>query len=189
MMKSILPLVCLLFAVVANLQAQESAQASIDRKIQYKSPLDEDLAKKQFEVEYFTKHLEMLKIAFASRDASNIVANESILLGAMRIELQQMQDKVDGEKIQSERRKHASDGNLSMAAPAERPKTDPLADPETPSEKRLESMRYVMGAFQRHAFDPGKPEEAKRDFAKLDEFVNIMQEDLAELKKVQEGRK
>jgi hypothetical protein len=76
-----------------------------------------------------------------------------------------------------------------LGAPSERPKRDPLADPETPTEKHLEQMHYIMAAFQKHAFDPSKPDDAARDFAKLDEFVKIMQEDLEDLKKVQSGQR
>lgn len=177
-----LPLVFLAFA----LQAQDNAQpAPTSREVRYKSPLDEDLAKESFEVDYFAKHLARLKDAFDKKEMSNIVANEKVILESMRMETQQMEDKVAGEKVQAELRKNAASGTPSTAK-GERPKRDPFADAETVSEKRLETMRYTMGAFERHSFDPANPAQAAKDFVKLDEFLKIMQDELGELKKVRE---
>lgn len=187
-MKYLFLFLFILSGACATVSAQETTHSSTDRRIVYKSPLDEDLAKQTFEVEYFAKHLDMLKTAFAAKDPSKVVANESVLLNAMRIEIQQTEDKVDSEKIQAERRKNASSGTPNAARPSERPKRDPLADAVTPAEQHLESMRTIMGAFQRHAFDVSKPADASRDFAKLDEFLKIMQEELLALKTIQEGR-
>ncbi|MFN0175432.1 MAG: hypothetical protein ACKVU0_12340 [Saprospiraceae bacterium] len=45
-----------------------------------------------------------------------------------------------------------------------------------PTNARLEKMNATLAAFEGHAFDPAQPEAAAQDFAKLDEFLKIMQE-------------
>ncbi len=51
---------------------------------------------------------------------------------------------------------------------------------------RLEKTTHILGSFEGHAFDPAQPEIAVGDFAKLDAFLEVMQEALAELKKAKE---
>jgi len=173
-----------LFFTASLLSGQENpANAAPSREVRYKSPLDADIAKETYEVEHFAKNLGLLKSAFEKQDISGIVANERAILEAMRMETQQLEDKVAGDKIQAERRAKASAGEPLPGGAAQRPKRDPFAEAETTSEQRLETMRYTMLAFERHAFDPGKPEDAARDFAKLDAFLKVMQEELADLKK------
>lgn len=57
------------------------------------------------------------------------------------------------------------------------------ATDRTPAAKaRLEKMSQTLASFQQHAFDPAQPEAAARDFAQLDDFLKIMQEELETLK-------
>ncbi|MDO8367830.1 MAG: hypothetical protein Q7T20_13595 [Saprospiraceae bacterium] len=51
-----------------------------------------------------------------------------------------------------------------------------------PAGQHLGKMTAILAAFEAHAFDPARPESAARDFAKLDEFLKIMQEELESLK-------
>lgn len=46
------------------------------------------------------------------------------------------------------------------------------------AQTRLATMNQMMADFESHAFDPGKPEAAARDFAKLDDFLAMMQAEL-----------
>lgn len=53
----------------------------------------------------------------------------------------------------------------------------------TLAQSRLNIMNQMMTDFESHAFDTGKPEAAARDFAKLDDFLSMMQAELKELTK------
>jgi len=53
-----------------------------------------------------------------------------------------------------------------------------MASTTEPTEGRLEKMNATLAAFEAHAFDPAQPEAAACDFAKLDEFLKMMQEEL-----------
>ncbi|MEI6409829.1 MAG: hypothetical protein WCR52_10630 [Bacteroidota bacterium] len=185
-MKLSLLLAFLSLSLYAQAQAQSDAQATAGRRetVRYKSPLDADLNIKTAQVEYFSTELKMLKTAFDKNESSRIVLGERNLVAQMRYETQAMEDKVDGEKVQRERRAQAGSGNAVQAGETARPKRDPFADPETVSEQRLEQMRMTLAAFERHSFDPANPEAAKRDFAKLDAFLQILEAELAELKKI-----
>ena len=60
---------------------------------------------------------------------------------------------------------------------AMRIETDQLAASTTePNNSSLAKMNATLAAFEGHAFDPAQPEAAARDFAKLDEFLKMMQE-------------
>lgn len=173
----------------AQTQAEGQAQPAARRSatVRYQPPMDADLAVESAQVDYFRTELKMLKTEFESKNPSGIVLHERNLVELMRFETQSMEDKVEGEKVQRERRKQnppSSDGNAAQAGETARPQRDPFADPETPSEQRLEQMRLTLGLFDRHAFDPGNPDQAKRDFAKLDAFLQILEADLADLKRI-----
>ena len=47
-----------------------------------------------------------------------------------------------------------------------------------PNNSNLAKINATLAAFEGHAFDPAQPEAAARDFAKLDEFLKMMQEGL-----------
>lgn len=167
-------------------QAQTDGQPAAGRAetVRYKSPLDADLNIKTAQVEYFSTELKMLKTAFDNKESSRIVLGERNLVAQMRYETQAMEDKVAGDKVQRERRSKASSGAVEQAGEMTRPQRDPFADAETVSEQRLEQMRMTLAAFDRHAFDPGNADAGKRDFAKLDAFLQILEAELAELKKI-----
>lgn len=172
--------------ISTQVQAQTDAQPAAGRAetVRYKSPLDADLNIKAAQVEYFSTELKMLKTAFDKNESSRVVLGERNLVAQMRYETEAMEEKVAGEKVQRERRSKAGSGTVEQAGDVARPKRDPFADPETISEQRLEQMRITLANFDRHAFDPGNPDAAKRDFAKLDAFLQILEAELAELKKI-----
>jgi hypothetical protein len=173
--------------VINTLSAQTDIGPSRRATVQQMSPADADLYKETNEVESFARNLAALKTAFAEKNTSRITAYEAYILRGMRDETDQMTAKANAEAAQKERRKLAGAGQIiSATTPAETPARDPFAEATTPTEIRLESMTYTMAAFERHAFDPGQPEAAARDFAKLDAFLKIMQEDLDELKKARQ---
>jgi hypothetical protein len=163
-------------------QAPDAAAAPSDGLVRYKSALDANLETEAFEVEYFGKTLASLKSAFAANDPKATQSCEKSLVDAMRQEISQMEEKVASEAAQRARRARANSGVAEPAGATPKPKYDPFAEAETDSEKRLETMRYTLGAFERHAFNPAKPEEAQRDFARLDAFLKAMEEELAALK-------
>lgn len=51
------------------------------------------------------------------------------------------------------------------------------------AQTRLATMNQMMADFESHAFDTGKPEAAARDFAKLDDFLAMIQAELNALNK------
>lgn len=185
MIRNLIPLCifcCLAFGATAQTEASTALTISNDRFV---SPVDANVQQETVEVEYFAHQLAQLKEAYAANNFSNIAVRESAVLMALRNEINQLELKVASDAAQTERRKSASSGQLTRAAsPAEAPARDPLADATTPDEVRLETMQYTLAAFERHAFDPSKPEDAARDFAKLDNILKIMQEALAELKAI-----
>jgi hypothetical protein len=172
--------------IFTQVQAQTDAQPAAGRAetVRFKSPLDADLNIKMAQVEYFSTELKMLKASFDNKEISRIVLGERNLVAQMRYETQALEDKVAGDKVQRERRSKASSGTVEQAGETARPVRDPFADPETVSEQRLEQMRMTLAAFERHSFDPGNPESAKHDFAKLDAFLQMLEAELADLKKI-----
>ena len=151
------------------------------RKDRQVSPADASLQQAAVEVEYFAQQLSLLKEAYKANNSSNIVVRESAVLMALRNEINQLEFKLAHDAAQAERRKSASSGQITQAATIQdAPARDPLAEAVSPDEVRFETMQYTLAAFERHSFDPGKPEEAARDFAKLDNILKIMREALAE---------
>ena len=176
---------CCLFFNALN--AQTDSAPTERSTMQSLSPVDANLVKETNEVESFARKLASLKTAFAEKDASRIIAYEAYILRGMRDETDQMTAKAAAESAQAERRKSASSGQITPAAkPEDAPARDPFAEATTPTEIRLEKMTYTMAAFERHTFNPAQPEVAARDFAKLDEFLKIMQDELEDLKKVKQ---
>jgi hypothetical protein len=188
MMKKYIFASFLLFVVAGAVVAQDQgaldgAQAS-DQRVRFKSPLDTDLGLETFEVEYFANQLALLKSAFKAANTNQIVVSERNLVEAMRREIDQMEEKVASDKAQTERRKRAASGTPEQVEPTDKPKYDPFAEASTDSEKRLETMRYTMAAFERHSFDPSNEAQGNRDFAKLEAFLSAMQEELEVLKQI-----
>ncbi len=147
------------------------------------SPEQAQLQQESVEVQYYAQQLANLKTAFAAKDNGKIAVYESIVLMSLRNEINQLDLKLSTHAAQAERRKLASSGQITQAStPEEAPRRDPLADATTPDEIRFEAMTYTLAAFDRHAFDPSKPEEAAKDFAKLEDVLKLMEEALAELK-------
>jgi hypothetical protein len=170
----LLPLICL-FSNALN------AQEHPDR-IQI-SPEETLLKQETAEVQYYAQQLSNLKAAFEAKDNGKIAVYESAVLMSLRNEINQLDLKLATHAAQAERRKLAGSGEITQAAsPAEAPRRDPLADATTPDEIRFETLTYTLAAFDRHAFDPSKPEAAAKDFEKLDAVLKIMEEALAELK-------
>src|SRR5690349_24014548 len=163
-------------------QADDSARKQLypDR---YQSQQEADLHQQEMEVEYFAQQLALLKEAVATNNAGNIAVRESAVLMALRKEMNQLEVRIAADANQAEQRKSAGSGVINQAPTVrETPTRDPLAEPVTPDEKRFEAMEYTLAAFDRHSFDPAKPDDAARDFAKLDNILSIMREALAELK-------
>ncbi|MFM9949413.1 MAG: hypothetical protein ACKV1O_15865 [Saprospiraceae bacterium] len=188
----------LLFSIFffSGLNAQTDVTSTERLTQQQLSPADADLLKETNEVANFARKLAALKTAFVEKNMSQIVANEAYILLGMREEIDQMTAKAMTAAAQVERRKTATSGQITPAAKPEeapdfvissgKPSRDPFAEATTPTEIRLEKMTYTMAAFERHAFDPAQPEAAAKDFARLDAFLSIMQEELGELKKLKE---
>lgn len=169
---------------INGLHAQSTESTSARTTTQSLSAVDANLQKESEEVATFARKLAALKTAFAEKDASRTVAYEAYLVNAMRRETEQMSAKATTESAQTERRKSAASGQITPAArPEDAPPRDPFAEATTPTEIRLEKMTYTLAAFERHAFNPAEAEAAARDFAKLDAFLTIMEDELAELKK------
>jgi hypothetical protein len=172
-------LVSLFFAQAAVAQADVTAPRVTKQSL---TPAQATLLDETSEVEAFARKLELLKIAFAEKDPSRIVAYEAYVLSAMRQETDQLSARVVMDAAQTERRKTAAGGQITPPAKIEEaPARDPFAEASTPTEARLEKMQMILASFERHAFDPAQPEAAARDFAKLDEFLQMMREDLARL--------
>ncbi|MBC7775676.1 MAG: hypothetical protein H7246_09575 [Phycisphaerae bacterium] len=133
-----------------GLNAQTDANTNGRLTVQQLSPADANLHTETAEVEGFARMLAALKTAFAEKDASRTVAYEAYILRAMRDETDQMSVKATAES----------------------------GDASSLSKIRLEKMTNTLAAFEAHAFDPAKPDAAARDFAQLDEFLKIMQEEL-----------
>jgi hypothetical protein len=185
MIRNLIPL--FLLCLFSNLlSAQVDANGALATQPErYVAPVDANLRQEAVEVEYFASQLAQLKEAYAANNATNLIVRESALVLAMRNELSQLELKLAAQSAQTERRKSASSGQLTRAAtPEEAPARDPLAEAVTPDEIRFETIQYTLAAFERHAFDPAKPEVAARDFAKLDQVLKIMQEALAELQAI-----
>lgn len=147
------------------------------------TPEEAELQQEAVEVQYYAQQLANLKAAYAAKDDGKIAVYESAVLMSMRNEINQLDLKIATHAAQAERRKLAGSGQLTQAAtPEEAPRRDPLADATTPDEIRFETLTYTLAAFDRHAFDPSRPEDAAKDFAKLDAVLKIMEDALAELK-------
>jgi hypothetical protein len=148
---------------------------------------DAYLQQRANEVTAFAEHLASLKAAYQQNDARVMNAERVYLMNAMRREIDQMDQKALAEAARAERRKSASAGQLTPPAKTEEaPKRDPFADATTPAEINLEKMQYTLAAFGRQSFEPGQPEKAAQDFAKLDEFLKIIQADFDALKRSRE---
>lgn len=135
-----------------GVQAQNEAASTGRYTMQQLSPSEAIVQKETSEVEGFARKLTALKTAFTEKDASRIIGHEAYILRAMRDEADQLEVK-------------AATAGASGATKA-----------------RLEKMNQILGAFEAHAFNPEKPEDAKRDFVQLDDFLKIMQAELEELK-------
>jgi hypothetical protein len=173
----------LLFVIISPfcLNAQTDNHAVSQER--YVSPALLNLQHEESEVAYYSHHLKLLKAAFAEKNISEIIVHESAVVMALRNEVDQLSLKIAANSAQMERRKLAGSGTITQAAkPEEAPARDPFAEASTPDEARYETMSYTLAAFDRHAFDPGRPEDAARDFEKLDKVQKIMEEALAELK-------
>lgn len=182
MIRNISPLF-FLFLFSATSFAQTDANANSTLSERYVSPALLSLQQEEAEVIYFEQQLKQLKAAFAANKQGEVIVRESAVVMALRTEVDQLSLKLAADAAQTERRKSASSGAITRAAsPDEAPARDPFADATTPDEINYETMVYTLGAFERHAFDPSKPEEAARDFAKLDKILKIMQDSLAALK-------
>lgn len=176
---SISLLITLLFNFAAQAQADVTAPRPTKQSL---TPAEASLLDETSDVAAFARKLELLKIAFAEKDASRIVAYEAYVLSAMRQKTDQIAARSVLEAAQTERRKSASSGQITPPAKVEEaPARDPFAEAVTNTEIRLEKMQMILASFERHAFDPAQPEAAKRDFAKLDEFLQLMRDDLARL--------
>lgn len=177
--------ICFLTNLLLSQNDGSTAESRALYPERYISPLDANLHQEEVEVEYFAHQLSQLKDAFADNNSSNIVVRESAVLMALRNEINQLELRLASDAAQAERRKTASNGTMTTESSANQaPARDPLADATTPDEVRFETFQYTLAAFERHSFDPGKPEEAARDFAKLDNVLKIMQDALAELKAI-----
>ena len=139
---------------VYTLPAQIGSPTSPRLTSQQLSPAEAALQKETAEVEQFARKLALLKTAFAEKDASKIVANESALQLAMRNEVDQLATFVN-----------------SGSSPAGKS-----------TKSRLKKMSETLTTFDGHAFNPAQPEAAKRDFASLDAFLKMMQEAIQEKK-------
>ena len=184
-MKNKFKFLALLLLFVQLLSAQsDRSSVSLERR-SYISPLELNLEQEAAEVTYYAHWLGLLKEAYAANDMGKVISYESAVMMGLRTEINQLELKVASETAQTERRKSASSGQIvSGSSPDDAPARDPLADPVTPDEVRLETMQYTLAAFERHAFDPADPAAAARDFEKLDKILVIMQEALAELQAI-----
>ncbi|MFM7154059.1 MAG: hypothetical protein ACKOZV_08025 [Bacteroidota bacterium] len=131
------------------------AQAQTDNTGQprrYPTVEEVKLEQEASEVQNYASWLAQLKTAFSERDMGKIAVCESAVLMALRLEINQLAAVAGGE--------YGSTSDRS----------------------RLEVMRRTIVAFDGHAFDPARPENADRDFAMLDNVLALMQEALAEIK-------
>ena len=131
------------------------AQAQTDNTGQprrYPTVEEVKLEQEASEVQNYASWLAQLKTAFSERDMGKIAVCESAVLMALRLEINQLAAVAGGE--------YGSTSDRS----------------------RLEVMRRTLVAFDGHAFDPARPENADRDFAMLDNVLALMQEALAEIK-------
>jgi len=133
-----------------GLHAQTNTTTTSRQTVQQLSPADAERHKQTTEVEVFARKLTALKTSFAAKEVSRIIAYEAFLLRAMQNEIYQ----------------------IDINAPTASTPTD------ASNQIRLEKMNNILAAFEGHAFDTAKPEDAARDLAKLDEFLKLMQEEL-----------
>ena len=183
MIRNLIPLflICL-FSSALMAQINASTDPARERD-QTPTPAVAHLNQETVEVQYFFQQLANLKAAFAAKDNGKIAVYESAVLMGLRNEINQLELKLATESAQAERRKLATSGQINQAATAEEaPKRDPFAEATTPDEIRFEALQYTLAAFDRHSFDPSKPDDAARDFEKLDKVQKIMEEVLAELR-------
>lgn len=172
--------------VTGLLQAQQDGTATPRRAatVKYQSPLDANLELRQMRIDQFTLYLDLLKKAYSDQDVKKLNTCQRQLLEIMRTEVFELEEKTAGDKIQAERRLQNGNGEATPGGEAPRPKRDLLAEPQTPSEKRLESMRLIMASFERHGYDFSKPQDAERDFNKMADFLRYMQMELTELREL-----
>lgn len=180
----ILPLFAVFFGTT-NLCAQQNAPRPTMQSLRAE---DAFLQRRINEVTAFAEHLTSLKAAYQQNDARVVNAERVYLMNAMRREIDLMDQKALAEAARAERRKSASSGQLTQAVKTKEavPKRDLFAEATTPTEINLEKMQYILAAFDRQSFDPSQPEKAAQDFAKLDEFLKIVQDDFAALKRARE---
>lgn len=165
-----------------------SAQFDTPRPtLQSLSTDDAFLQQRTNEVTAFAEHLASLKAAYQQNNDRVMNAEKVYLMNAMRREIDLMDQKAMAEAARAERRKSANSGQLTPPANTEEaPKRDLFAEATTPAEINLEKMQYTLAAFDRQSFDPGQPEKAAQDFAKLDEFLKIIQADFDALKRARQ---
>ncbi|MFN0213559.1 MAG: hypothetical protein ACKVT2_04830 [Saprospiraceae bacterium] len=137
---------------INSAEAQSNPTASSRLTFQDLSPSESQHLKETNEVNDFGRYLAALKIALAEKNTSQIIANESYLLLAMRMEADQLSGKIA----------NSTESNPTTEA----------------AKTRVEKMKTTLLAFNSHTFDPDQPEATTRDLAKLDEFLKIMQEEL-----------
>lgn len=118
----------------------------------YPSVEEVRLEQESAEVQNYASWLAQLKTAYSERDMGKIAVCESAVLMSLRLEINQLSA--------------VAGGAYSSAS----------------DRSRLELMRRTLVAFDGHAFDPDKSENAARDFAMLDSVLVVMQEALAEIK-------
>jgi hypothetical protein len=142
---------------INHLNAQSEAVPTGRLAVQDLSPAEAKLHQETIEVEGFARKLSALKTAFAEKDQGRIVAYEAHILRGLRNETDQMIAKAS-----------ATAGQASQE--------------NTRIKISLEKMTSIMADFEGHSFSTAQPDLAARDFAKLDAFLSIMQEELATTK-------
>lgn len=140
------------FTILSFNVLQAQSGTSGRQTTQELSPAAASLQQEQTEVDNFSRKLAALKTAYAQKNQHQVVAAEAYLLRAMRNETDQMTEKAQ------------------------------LQPNAIPVKVRLEKMNAIMDAFEAHSFNTLTAEIAARDFAKMDEFLLILQESLAEIK-------
>ncbi len=140
-------------ALAAALSFQLQAQTdNTGQPRRYPTVEEVRLEQEASEVQNYASWLAQLKTAWSERDMGRIAVCESAVLMALRLEINQLAAVAGGEY-----------GSSSDRA-------------------RLEAMRRTLVAFDGHAFDPSRPENAGRDFAMLDNVLVLMQEALSEIR-------
>lgn len=134
-----------------------SAQSSPGQRltVQELEASDARILQESTELESFSQHLSALKAAFTDQNASRLIAYQSYLFNEMRNEVDQMREKAAGT-------------TSFKAAPS--------------SAIFLDKMTALFASFEEYSFERANPESAALHFIKLDEFLKVMQDELAEVK-------